>query len=699
MIKIDAKNEQFVLCSALKNFMLAVRRSSYSSSLIDQDIGDLLFEHSSYLNTIFEFSENAAELMSLPVKKNDSFSDIPADILSMRFSYLWYINMRKQDLLKNVDAEKHFAWSILVLNDTAHIRANTIFKHIAIRIMCDEMFKKAFLMSMYNYFHDHRLDDSTPTNTVLQKFIPSFEQSLFIGNSNIEIALDDSARLTIINGDISTTFNIPNRCLKEIHTFFSKNQIIFNGDNHITMPLDTLLETINMNHLSRFFIDALCVRSFFNNIDSTFVTTELNAAISRTLCGKEITNVHELETYACQNALTLTANLTSSHLKDNRDNSASGMEAIVKKIDNLIASSHQADVKCNALIFGRHNNPMGIGEDARMFKSAFDYKGFKTHQIDSESPSKHINAKANLKLSCMPAWDYAIERLRHPSFDFYPVKHIGYCPWELPNLPKPLAKLFAPYDEVWVNSQYVYDAFAPELEEKVHVLSAPVIVDWDNHSFDQSQTRQKWGLRHDAFCYLVMFDCNSSLNRKNPWLPIKAFLDISKNNNDIQLCIKVMNGNTNAHQYKELLALCRDNLSIKLIEDTLEKSDIYALISSVDAYISAHRSEGFGRIIAEAMLLNTQVIASNYSGNLDFCNTDTALLIDGKIIPTKSEDYYFAEGQEWFDPDFSSLKDQMLKATTQDSARINAAHNTIINQYSAESISTQITSRLRFGKA
>lgn len=694
MIKIDAKNDQLVINSVVKNFMAAVRRNSSNVSSTDQDISDFLFEHSSYLKTNIEFSENAAELLSSPVRKNNSMKNIPANIFNMRFSYLWYINMQKQDLLKNVDSEKHFAWSILVLNDSKYIHSKILFKYIAIRILRDDVFKKAFLISMYNFFHDHNLGDDTPTNILVKKLKPSFEQSLFIGNQNIEIALDDSACVTITHEKSSTIFRVPNRCLKEICSFFPNTQITFNDVNHVTISSEALAEAIILKKLSRFFIDTLSVRAFFNDDGSAFVTTDFNAVFSRMLCGKEIRTVNELDNYACQNALSLTANLTYFHLQENLAPPVLGMDSVIRHVENIITPSHQADIMNNGLIFGRHNNPMGIGEDARMFKSALDYQGYTTHKVDSDGPSEHINAIAHFKLSCMPAWDYAIERLRHPSFDFYPVKHIGYCPWELPTLPKPLVELFSPYDEIWVNSQYVYDAFAPQLGGKVHVLSAPVIVDWDDHLFDQSKTRQKWGLRHDAFCYLVMFDCNSSLNRKNPWLPIKAFLDISKNNSDIQLCVKVMNGHINIPHYRELLSLCQDTPSIVLIEEILEKHEIYALISSVDVYISAHRSEGFGRIIAEAMLLNTQVIASKYSGNLDFCNSDTALLIDGKIIPTKPDDYYFAEGQEWFDPDFSSLKDQMHKATSQDDKKIKIARNSIINQYSAESISAQMISRL-----
>ncbi len=50
--------------------------------------------------------------------------------------------------------------------------------------------------------------------------------------------------------------------------------------------------------------------------------------------------------------------------------------------------------------------------------------------------------------------------------------------------------------------------------------------------------------------------------------------------------------------------------------------DITALMDSCDAYVSLHRSEGLGLTMAEAMLLGKPVVATRYSGNLDFMDDD-----------------------------------------------------------------------------
>ena len=48
-----------------------------------------------------------------------------------------------------------------------------------------------------------------------------------------------------------------------------------------------------------------------------------------------------------------------------------------------------------------------------------------------------------------------------------------------------------------------------------------------------------------------------------------------------------------------------------------------SLMTSIDCYVSLHRSEGFGLGMAEAMALEKPVIATNYSGNCEFVTETT----------------------------------------------------------------------------
>ena len=75
-------------------------------------------------------------------------------------------------------------------------------------------------------------------------------------------------------------------------------------------------------------------------------------------------------------------------------------------------------------------------------------------------------------------------------------------------------------------------------------------------------------------------------------------------------------------------------------------------MDACDAYVSLHRSEGLGLTMAEAMLMGKPVIATNFSGNVDFMDDSNSLLVRhelvklGKPIPPYDADLEWAEPSE-----------------------------------------------------
>ena len=94
----------------------------------------------------------------------------------------------------------------------------------------------------------------------------------------------------------------------------------------------------------------------------------------------------------------------------------------------------------------------------------------------------------------------------------------------------------------------------------------------------------------------------------------------------------VKTNNLTKQDYKKLTKLIGDRKDIEIINKSLSRSDLYNLISSADCLISLHRAEGFGLPLAEAMMLNTLVVATNYSSTTDFVNEKSAYVVDYKLI-------------------------------------------------------------------
>jgi hypothetical protein len=67
--------------------------------------------------------------------------------------------------------------------------------------------------------------------------------------------------------------------------------------------------------------------------------------------------------------------------------------------------------------------------------------------------------------------------------------------------------------------------------------------------------------------------------------------------------------------------------------------------------VSLHRSEGFGLTMAEAMYLGKPVIATAYSGNLDFMTDENSYLVDYELVPIGADAAPYPPGGEWAEPD------------------------------------------------
>ncbi len=115
--------------------------------------------------------------------------------------------------------------------------------------------------------------------------------------------------------------------------------------------------------------------------------------------------------------------------------------------------------------------------------------------------------------------------------------------------------------------------------------------------------------------FLVVFDHNSVFERKNPVGAIEAFkLAFESPRDDVRLVIKSINADTHPDGQDRLRYAADGRPDIVLMDEYLSAQDKNALVASCDAYVSLHRSEGFGISLAEAMLLGKPVIASDYSG-------------------------------------------------------------------------------------
>ena len=325
-------------------------------------------------------------------------------------------------------------------------------------------------------------------------------------------------------------------------------------------------------------------------------------------------------------------------------------------------------------VIGYAFGQLGIGEDARMATAALHCASVPVLMLNF-APGKNVgqnelsmrkfvepDAKYNINMYCLTAIEHGRYFAENGSQAIAKGYNIGYWPWELNEWPDEWSHLLALVNEVWVSSRHTYDSIAPI--SSVPVLLMPMAVEIPKPS---SKTRSDFGLPQDSCLFLFSFDINSSIHRKNPSACIDAFLlafPASAFTDEVGLVIKVQAGHKKNSVYQVLKSLQERDSRIFLIEETLEKPDLLALYKCCDAFVSLHRAEGFGRNIAEAMLLERPVIVTGYSGNLSFNSTDNSLIVKASIIPVKSGEYENSSGMIWAEPNIPHASKRMKQILT-----------------------------------
>src|SRR5213075_2525779 len=87
--------------------------------------------------------------------------------------------------------------------------------------------------------------------------------------------------------------------------------------------------------------------------------------------------------------------------------------------------------------------------------------------------------------------------------------------------------------------------------------------------------------------------------------------------------------------------------------------ELRGLISSCDAYVSLHRSEGIGLTIADAMGLGKPVIATGWSGNTDFMDVSNAFPVGYRLVELEENVGPYQAGEVWAEPSVEHAADLM----------------------------------------
>jgi glycosyltransferase involved in cell wall biosynthesis len=297
----------------------------------------------------------------------------------------------------------------------------------------------------------------------------------------------------------------------------------------------------------------------------------------------------------------------------------------------------------------------GLGEVARRVARSIERSGIPLAAIahrDTESRQLHPHG---LTLGAEALYDTNIVCLNPnqlPSFvaeagaAFFARRYaVGIWFWETNRLRVTERNAARFFDELWVTSEYVRSAVESDVDVPVHVMPLPV-----EPPPGPFTARGELGLP-SGFTFLFVFDFWSE-ERKNPAAVVEAFKRAFEPGEGPSLVLKSIHGRDwKPHQYARLRALADGREDIVLRDGYVSASERDSYIAGCDCYVSLHRSEGLGLTMAEAMALGKPVIATGYSGNLEFMNDANSYLVPYDLVEVPASWWAYEPGATWAEPD------------------------------------------------
>jgi glycosyltransferase involved in cell wall biosynthesis len=315
-------------------------------------------------------------------------------------------------------------------------------------------------------------------------------------------------------------------------------------------------------------------------------------------------------------------------------------------------------------VVGYLSSQNGVGQAGRLLISAlssvnypittFDVKRASgSHRSWPDNPRKFTSDRIMMAID---AHSFVSTLKEVPKFSRRRKYVIAQWFWELEKVPAYFRDVMQMVDELWVPSNYMYENFLAVAPQNVDVRHMPLPLEI---SGSDTVFQRNLFASDDQFVFLFIFDFLSVMKRKNPLGAIEAFCNAFREGEGPLLVIKTMNSNLRPRELEVLKSKIDQRKDIKLLEQSMTTDEVQSLISACNAYVSLHRSEGLGLTLAEAMSLGKPVIATSYSGNLDFMNSENSILIPWTRVKVGPGAEGYDSDSTWAEPNLEVCITQM----------------------------------------
>jgi glycosyltransferase involved in cell wall biosynthesis len=298
----------------------------------------------------------------------------------------------------------------------------------------------------------------------------------------------------------------------------------------------------------------------------------------------------------------------------------------------------------------------GVGEAARVLVSTLksvDVAVGTINYTDTQSRQAHPYSTDDVLRHKAVLVSMNAEQLTHSPHrlgtDFYSNRYvIGQWFWELEQAPQWYAPAWPMVNEMWAPTRFIEQMLRKSAPSDVKISYVPLPV--VRPVFDAALTRSHFSL-DNHFMFLFAFDFMSVMKRKNPLGLIDAFTRAFPAGSGAQLVIKAINGDKRPVEREVLMTAASQHPDVTVIDTYFSRAETSSLMNLADCYVSLHRSEGLGLTLSEAMSHGKPVIATNYSGNVDFMDDSNSYLVPWTRVAVGKGAEGYSPDATWAEPD------------------------------------------------
>jgi glycosyltransferase involved in cell wall biosynthesis len=314
------------------------------------------------------------------------------------------------------------------------------------------------------------------------------------------------------------------------------------------------------------------------------------------------------------------------------------------------------------IVVGLLSSPSGLGQSARLAARALRNDG---HRVIGHDLGRFFHEVAGNIAHGIPdasayrgpahvvlviGAPYAAFALASLGSDFLKEKLVtAYWAWELPRVPRSWQRGLPAVHDIAVPSLFTANAMCVlGAGQLVRVCPHPVALDHPPPSFLATGAVRP----QQPFTVVSALSVGSGFERKNPVALIRAFKLAFGNRQDRRLRMLITASEYFAPARTAILRAVGLASNIEIAWKPLTRPEFLKWWGTPDAYALLHRSESFGLPLAEAMCAGLPVVATGWSGNMDFMTEHNSLPVRYRLcdVADPQRKYFSTEGQ-WAEPD------------------------------------------------